>query len=111
MQETHANNGTLDRSEAFHRVGELLHCKWSIAVLDAVARGRHRPSEIERAIPGLTGKVLNDRLKKLTDYGLLDRQAFAEVPPRVEYTFTDRGRELSSLVETIAKFADEWAGR
>lgn len=97
-----------DRMEAFHRVSELLQCKWSIAVLDALARGTQRPSQIRDALPGLSDKVLADRLRKLERYGLITRRAFAEVPPRVEYTLTPRGHELAGLVERIRDFADQW---
>lgn len=97
------------RGEAFHRVADILRCKWTIAVLDAISRGRARPSEIQRDNPGLTPKVLSQRLRKLTDYGLLTRRVYAEIPPRVEYAFTPRGRELVDLVASIAAFADSWA--
>ena len=98
-----------DRLETFHRVAEVLHCKWTLAVLDAIDRGSVRPSEIKDALPGLSDKVLGERLRKLERYGVLEREAFAEVPPRVEYTLTDQGRELAELVRKVAAFADRWA--
>ncbi|GJM18315.1 MAG: HxlR family transcriptional regulator [Phycisphaeraceae bacterium] len=99
----------IDRAEAFHRVSDVLRCKWTLAVLDALGSGTSRPSQIERALPGLTSKVLNDRLRKLERFGLVTREAFAEVPPRVEYTPTPRGQELAALARTIGSFVDDWA--
>lgn len=99
-----------DRLETFHRVAEVLHCKWTLAVLDAIDRGHIRPIEIKDALPGISDKVLSERLSKLERYGVLEREAFAEIPPRVEYTLTDQGRELAELVRKIAVFADRWAG-
>ena len=48
-------------------------------------------------------------MHKLERYGVLEREAFAEIPPRVEYTLTDQGRELAELVRKVAAFADRWA--
>lgn len=62
--------------------------------------GINRPGALERSIEGISAKVLSERLRKLTAYGLLDKQVFAEVPPRTEYTLTKTGE---SLVEIISK--------
>lgn len=99
----------IDRKEAFHRVAEILHCKWSIAVLDAIERGISRPAQMQREHPGLSGKVLNQRLRKLERFDLIARQAFAEVPPRVEYTLSEQGNRLVELIRAMRGFADQWA--
>lgn len=104
-----ADETCIDRAEAFHRVGDVLSCKWSFAVLESIIRGSSRPSQIEREWPGLTGKVLNDRLRKLVDYGLLERRAFPEVPPRVEYSLTDRGEQMAEMVRLLGAFVDDWS--
>jgi DNA-binding HxlR family transcriptional regulator len=99
---------THDRAEAFHRISDVLRCKWALAVLDALDADVKRPSEIQRSLPGLTGKVLNDRLRRLEEFGLVSREVFAEVPPRVEYSLNDRGREFAVLIRQIGSFVDEW---
>jgi DNA-binding HxlR family transcriptional regulator len=96
------------RDEGFHRVTEILRCKWTMSILDAIAQGINRPGRLERALPGLTAKVLHERIDKLERYGMLVRRAHPEVPPRVEYEFTERGRRLCELVATIGRFVDEW---
>ena len=53
-------------------VEDIVGCKWSLAVLDLVRRGVRRPGAMEHAIDGLTAKVLNERLRKLQKYGILD---------------------------------------
>ncbi len=107
---THAE--PIDRAEAFHRVSDVLGCKWTLAVMTELQRGASRPSQIERALPGLTSKVLSDRLRKLEAFGLVSREAFAEVPPRVEYTLTPRGRELGELAQRLDALVSDWsAGR
>lgn len=98
-----------DRAEAHHRVTDVIRCKWTLAVLDHLAKGPARPSEIQRALPGLTSKVLSERLRKLEQFGLLNREAFAEVPPRVEYTLNERGKSLALLASQVNAFVDQWA--
>ncbi len=102
-------NSPPDRAEAFHRITDVLRCKWTLAVLEELARGTSRPSELQRALPGLTSKVLSERLRKLERFGLVDRTAFPEVPPRVEYTLTERGRSMSRLVIQVSEFVTDWA--
>lgn len=97
------------REEAFHRVQEMLHCKWTIAVIDAIDLGETRPSRIQRSLRGLTAKILHDRLNKLERYGLIERRHFAESPPRVEIEFTPRGRTLLKMIRGMRRFAERWA--
>lgn len=80
---------------------DVVGCKWSVCVLQAVAEGVNRPGSLERHIEGISTKVLSERLRKLTHYGLLSKHVFAEVPPRVEYTLTDHGEKLSRIIEQI----------
>ncbi len=94
--------------EGFQRVTEILRCKWTVAIIDSIARGVNRPGRLERELKGLTTKVLNERIKKLEQFGVLVRRSYPEIPPRVEYEFTDRGRRLLALVESIAEFARDW---
>jgi DNA-binding HxlR family transcriptional regulator len=82
-------------------VEDVVGCKWSLCVLDLVKRGVQRPGAMQRSYRGLTTKVLNERLKKLTRFGILSRQVFAEVPPRVEYSLTPFGRQFSRLLDDV----------
>lgn len=99
----------IDRAEAFHRLTDVLRCKWTVAILDGVARGWNRPSVLERKFDGLTAKVLNERVAKLERYGLIVREQFDEVPPRTEYRLTPRGEQLVRLLADLRQFAEGWA--
>lgn len=88
-------------------VEDIVGCKWSLAVLGMVRRGVRRPGAMERAIDGLTAKVLNERLRKLQKYGILDRKSFPEVPPRVEYALTPFGEKFSAILDQIARLDGE----
>lgn len=88
---------------SYKRLEQVIGCKWSVSVLEAVRMGIKRPGALERSIEGISTKVLSERLRKLTDYGLLEKHVFAEVPPRTEYTLTTTGK---TLVEIISKIHD-----
>jgi len=91
-------------------VEEVVGCKWSMAVLGLVRNGVCRPGAIERAIPGLTTKVLNERLRKLVRFGVLKREVFPEIPPRVEYRLTPFGMRFAGILEMIERLDDELSG-
>jgi DNA-binding HxlR family transcriptional regulator len=91
-------------------VERVVGCKWSLTVVDLVQRGIRRPGAMERTVEGLTAKVLNDCLRLLVSYGVLEKRSFPEVPPRVEYHFTSFGRKfvetfkiLDALEEKLAR--------
>ena len=83
-------------------VEDIVGCKWSLIVLDLVTRGVARPGAMQREVPGLTAKVLNERLRKLVRFGILERTAFPEIPPRVEYTMTAFGARFARVLDEIA---------
>lgn len=97
------------REEAYHRLTDLLRCKWTLAILARLADGPQRPSQLERALDGLTPKVLNDRLTKLMRYGLVCRHTYDETPPRAEYGLTPRGRSFVAMLAQLRSFAEAWA--
>ncbi len=80
---------------------DVIGCKWSVSVLLALRDGVLRPGELERHIDGISTKMLNERLRKLSRYGLIAQQRFAESPPRTEYRLTPFGEELTALIERI----------
>ncbi len=81
----------------------IVGCKWSLRVLALVRDGVHRPGAMEHAVEGLTAKVLNERLKKLSRYGILDKTVYPESPPRVEYRLTEFGQRFSALLDDIER--------
>jgi len=91
-----SENGSVKRM-----VENIIRCKWSLSVLDLVKKGVNRPGAMERSIDGLTTKVLNERLRKLVRFGILEKTVFPEVPPRVEYNLTDFGTKFIGLLDAI----------
>jgi DNA-binding HxlR family transcriptional regulator len=82
-------------------VEDIVGCKWSLAVLAAVRHGVCRPGALEHSIEGLSKKVLNERLSKLVRFGILDKQAYPEIPPRVEYRLTPFGAKFCGVLDGI----------
>ena len=89
-------------------VEQIVGCKWSLSLLQACADGHRRPSALLRACPGLSAKVLNERLRKMMRFGILERTVFGEKPPvEVEYRFTPFGRRFMDVLAEIRRLQDE----
>jgi len=76
--------------------------RWAGRVIWHLLDGRKRHGELLRAMPGISPKTLTDRLRELEHAGFLVREQFAEIPPRVEYELTERGRTLATVFEAMA---------
>ena len=86
--------------------------KWSLLILCVLAENpATRFSEISRAIPDISPKVLTETLKNLEADRLIARRVYAEIPPRVEYSLTDTGRSLIPLIENLVAWAIENYGK
>ena len=88
---------------------DVLGCKWSWSVLREIHAGTCRPGQLERAIPGISTKVLNERLRKLVAHGVLDKTEFDGRSPRVEYAFTALGRRFFAILGQIEALERESA--
>lgn len=84
-------------------------CKWSMGILDAIDRGITRPSGIERELPGISTKVLHRCINRLESEGFLLREAFDEIPPRVEYRFSEDGTVLKEMIQSVRELAHRWS--
>lgn len=82
-------------------------CKWSLTVYNLLVNKINRPGEMVRNVEGLTTKVLNECLKRNIEFGILERIAFAEVPPRVEYQITPFGRRFIRILDELEKLQSE----
>jgi DNA-binding HxlR family transcriptional regulator len=91
------------RPDVSRMVEDIVGCKWSLAVLARVRAGTRRPGALEHSIPGLTAKVLNERLRKLARYGIVARTQCAEIPPRVECSLTPLGERFAAILDGIAE--------
>lgn len=98
-------------SDHYRSIEDVLGCKWSVSVLQAIADGVSRPGALERHVEGISTKVLNERLKKLAHYHLIEKEQFPEVPPRTEYRLSGLGERVMVLVRGIRDLNEELAAR
>jgi DNA-binding HxlR family transcriptional regulator len=90
------------------RTAEIVCGKWTLLVIRDLAEGRSRFCELERSLQGISPRTLSLRLRALEEEGIVERQTFPEVPPRVEYALTIKGRALVPLIEDMRKYGREW---
>lgn len=91
----------------YSELEDVVGCKWSVSVLRAIAGGITRPGALERHVHGISTKVLSERLRKLTMYGLLAKHVYAEMPPRTEYSLTANGQTLVGIIHQLKQLDDE----
>lgn len=92
-------------------VETIYGCKWSLTVYQLLAKGINRPGEMVRNVEGLTTKVLNVCLKKNTEFGILERISYNEVPPRVEYVVTAFGDKFLNILADLEALQDDIDGK
>ncbi len=92
------------------RTAEVVCGKWTLLVIRDLAEGRSRFCELERSLAGISPRTLSLRLRALEEEGIVERQTFPEVPPRVEYVLTPKGRALVPLIEDMRAYGREWLG-
>lgn len=87
----------------------LLAEKWVLLVIEALSDAPKRTSALKRQIGGISEKMLIQTLRRLEAVGLVERHDFQEVPPKVEYALTERGRSLSPIVITLDRWVETHA--
>ena len=92
------------------RTAEIVCAKWTILIVRDLADGRSRFCELERSLAGISPRTLSLRLRALEEEGIVERRTYPEVPPRVEYELTEKGRALLPLIEDMRRYGREWLG-
>jgi len=90
------------------RTAEIIAGKWTLLIIRDLASGVKRFNQLERSLHGISPKTLSERLRYLEEEGIILRQTFAEVPPRVEYSLTEKGYDLVDLIETMRNYGKRW---
>ena len=92
----------------FHRASELIGRRWTGAIIFLLLKQPCRFATLRDAIPGITDRMLSERLHELEEEGLVERTVIPESPVRVEYALTKKGRELAAAVDAIGDWAKKW---
>jgi DNA-binding HxlR family transcriptional regulator len=93
------------------RTAELVCAKWTLLLVRDLAAGRSRFSEFERSLVGISPRTLSLRLRALEEEGIVQRQTFSEVPPRVDYSLTEKGWALLPIVDDMRAYGTRWLAR
>jgi DNA-binding HxlR family transcriptional regulator len=92
------------------RTAEIVCGKWTLLLVRDLAEGRSRFCELERSLAGISPRTLSLRLRALEEEGIVERQTYPEVPPRVEYALTRKGEALLPIIESMRDYGEQWLG-
>ena len=92
------------------RTADVVSGKWTILLVRDLAQGCSRFCELERSLAGISPRTLSVRLRALEEEGIVQRCTYSEVPPRVEYTLTPKGRDLLPIIEDMREYGLRWLG-
>jgi len=95
----------------YHYAVELIGRRWTGAILRALLADIHRFSDLRQTVPGLSDRMLSERLKELEQEGIVERTVIPETPVRVEYRLTTKGRALGAVVTSLSGWAETWLVR
>jgi DNA-binding HxlR family transcriptional regulator len=90
------------------RTADIVCGKWTMLVIRDLAESRRRFCELERSLEGISPRTLSLRLRALEEQGIVARETFPEVPPRVEYALTAKGEALVPIVESMRTYGSTW---
>jgi DNA-binding HxlR family transcriptional regulator len=90
------------------RTAEIVCGKWTLLIIRDLAEGRSRFCELERSLAGISPRTLSLRLRALEEEAIVERRTYPEVPPRVEYALTEKGRALVPIIEDMRSYGRRW---
>ncbi len=93
----------------YHRAIELIGKRWTGAILRAMLSGATRFSDVTAAVPGLSDRLLSERLKELEAEGIVTRTVIPTTPVKIEYRLTPKGRALNDVIASVSEWAATWA--
>jgi len=92
----------------YQRAAEVLTKRWTPQIVRMLLSGQQHFSGLRSSIPGISDRLLSERLKELEEESIVERQVYPETPVKILYRLTDRGRDLGEVVSAIQTWADKW---
>lgn len=92
----------------FEAAFEILGKRWTGLIIQALISGCSHFGHISEMIPHMSDRMLVERLKELERAGIVERRVYPETPVRIEYTLTDKGRDLEAVMMSVQEWADKW---
>lgn len=90
---------------------QLIGNKWKLLIIRNLLKGAQRFTELKKGVPGISQKVLTDNLRSLESDGIVYREVFAEVPPKVIYSLTEIGQSLLPIINAMADWGENYKSR
>lgn len=94
---------------AYSKAIEIIGRRWTGSIIRSMLAGASRFSEILTAVPGLSDRLLSERLKQLELEGIVARTVLPSTPVRIQYRLTEKGLGLAAAVRSVAEWAETWA--
>ena len=82
--------------------------RWKLLIVRELLTGTKRFGELKNALPNISQKVLTQNLRIMAHYELVHREAYAEIPPRVEYSLTETGKSLKLIIDVLWQWGEDW---
>ena len=93
----------------FEAAFEILGKRWTGLIIRSLLSGSKRFSDMQQIIPALSARMLTERFKELEKLGIITRSVYPEMPVRIEYGLTEKGRDLEKSMDEIQKWAEKWS--
>jgi len=103
-----AGDGESKVCSRFHHAVELIGRRWSGAVISVMMRGPQGFNELMASVPGLSDRLLTERLRELESEGLVRRTVISGPPVRVSYELTEAGKSLKPVIDGLGRWAERW---
>ncbi|TBL68285.1 winged helix-turn-helix transcriptional regulator [Paenibacillus thalictri] len=87
---------------------QIISKKWSGLIIHALMEGPQRYKDIAEFIPGISDRMLSERFKELEEAGIVIRHVYPEVPVRIEYELTEKGKQMNGILDEVAKWAERF---
>ncbi len=87
---------------------KILGNKWIFLIIDELLNGKKRFKELERKLEGISAKTLTDKLRKLEEESIIERTIYPEIPPKVEYSLTKKGKELKPIFDNLRDWESKY---
>ena len=100
----------VDESCPVCRTADIVCGKWTLLLVRELAEGCSRFCELERSLAGISPRTLSLRLRALEEEGIVARSTFPAVPPRVEYSLTEKGLALIPIIDNMREYGERWLG-
>lgn len=92
----------------YQQAADMLARRWTVLIVRTLLGEPRRFSELRAVVPGVSDRILSERLKELEAEGIVRREVIPETPVRILYSLTEKGRDLHRVVEEIQRWADKW---